>query len=399
MSEDVSIQPSDSTSTGEDVSVQPSDSTSTSNGIPVQPPESTSASEVVPVQSSDDTSMSEDLPAKVPEGTSANEVVPVELSESASEDVPAKAPVDTNTSNEVPVQPLESTSASKDIPVQPPTKPAKTGNRWLNIIKRVLVGVVMVLAVLGLLINVSELVAIWAAYGPARNGVITVSNTVTQALQTADKGLTRVNGYVQTARQTLTQVNTDATQLGDHVKANSPLVTALSQRVDTKLSPIIENVQSTAATIHDSVLKVNSALLAVNRFPGITVPTLNDQLSTVSDRAQQAESAVQDLRVTLANVKAGTVTKAETAVMQITSRIDAPLTRIQSLVNTYQAKGIQAQNRVTSTTNTILTWLLVSAISLTLLIIIISAGLVLLIYICWQYIRHGRFPSLRVVYD
>ena len=385
MSEDVPIQPSDSTSTGEDVSVQPSDSTSTS--------------EAVPVQSSDDTSMSEDVPAKVPEGTSANKVVPVELSESASEDVPAKAPVDTNTSNEVPVQPLESTSASKDIPVKPPTKPVKAGNRWLDIIKRVLVGVVMVLAVLGLLVNVSELVTVWAAYGPARNGVITVSNTVTQALQTANKGLTRVNGYVLTARQTLTQVNNQATQLGNKAKANSPLATALSQRVDTKLAPIVENVQTTAASIHDAVLKVNSALLAVNRFPGVTVPTLSDQLSTVSDRAQQAESAVQDLRVTLANIKAGAVTKAETAVMQITARIDAPLARIQALVNTYQAKAVQAQDRVSSTTNTIFTWLLVTAISLTLLIIIISAGLVLLIYVCWQYIRHGRFPSLRVVYD
>jgi len=108
---------------------------------------------------------------------------------------------------------------------------------------------------------------------------------------------------------------------------------------------------------------------------------------------------VQDLRVTLSNIKAGAVTKAETAVMQITSRIDAPLARIQSLVNTYQAKAVQAQDRVSSTTNTILTLLLVTAVSLTLLLIIFSAGLVLLIYVCWQYIRHGRFPSLRVVYD
>jgi len=288
---------------------------------------------------------------------------------------------------------------SEDVSLKPSTKPAKAGNRWLDIIKRVLVGVVMVLAVLGLIVNGLTLVGIWAAYGPARSGVTDVSNTVTQALQVANNGLTRVNGYVQTGRQTLTQVNDQATQLGDRVQASSPLVTALSQRVDTKLSPILENVQTTAAAIHDAVLKVNSALLALNRFPGVTVPTLSDQLSSTSDRAQEAESAVQDLRVTLANIKAGTVTKAETAVMQITARIDGPLARIQSLVNTYKAKAVQAQDRVSSTTNTILTLLLVTAVSLTLLLIIFSAGLVLLIYVCWQYIRKGRFPSLRVVND
>ena len=288
---------------------------------------------------------------------------------------------------------------SEDVSLKPSTKTAKAGKRWLDIIKRILVGVVMVLAVLGLLVNVSVLVGIWAAYGPARSGVTDVSNTLTQSLQVANKGLTRVNGYVQTARQTVAQVNDVATQMGDRVQTSSPLITALSQRVDTKLAPVLEQAQTTAAAIHDAVLKVNSALLALNRFPGVTLPTLSNQLGTVSDRAQEAESAVQDLRVTLSNIKAGAVTKAETAVMQITSRIDGPLARIQALVNTYQAKAVQAQDRVSSTTNTILTLLLVTAVSLTLLLIIFSAGLVLLIYVCWQYIRHGRFPSLRVVYD
>ena len=202
---------------------------------------------------------------------------------------------------------------------------------------------------------------------------------------------------MQTGRQTLTQVNTEAVQLGDRAKTNSPVITALSQRVDTKLAPVLEQAQTTAATIHDATLKVNGALVALNRFPGVTVPTMSDQLSAVSDRAQEAVSAMQDLRVTLANIKAGTVTKAETAVMQITARIDAPLARIQSLVTTYQARVAQAQDRVSSTTNTILTWLLVTAISLTLLCIIVAVALLLLIYVCWQYIRHGRFPSLRVV--
>jgi len=281
--------------------------------------------------------------------------------------------------------------------VQSPAKTAQAGHRWLDIIKRILVGVVLVLAMVGLLVNVSGLVGVWAAYGPARNSVTDVSNTLTQALQVADKGLTRANGYVQTGRQTVAQLNTLATQLGDRTQTNSPLITTLSQRVDTKLAPVLEQAQTTAASIHDATLKVNGAFVTLNRFPGVTVPTLSDQLSAVSDRAQEAVSAMQDLRVTLANIKAGTVTKAQTAVMQITARIDAPLARIQSLINTYQAKVANAQDRVTSTTNSILTLLLVTAIALTLLSIIIAAALLLLIYVCWQYIRHGHFPSLRVV--
>ena len=317
--------------------------------------------------------MSEDLPIQPSEGTSV------------SEDVPAKTP--------------EGTSMSENVPVKSPAKTAKAGNRWLDIIKRILVGVVMVLTLVGLIVNISALVGVWAAYGPARNSVITVSNSLVQSLQVADKGLTRANGYVQTARQTLTDVNNTATQLGDHASTNSPLITALSQRIDTKLAPVLRQAQTTASSIHDAVLKVNGALLALNRFPGVTVPTLSDQLTAISDRAQDAQSAAQDLRVTLANIKAGVVTKAETTIKQVTARIDAPLARIQSLVSTYQAKVANVQDRVTSTMNTALTWLLITAIALTILSLIVTAALLLLFLICLQYIIHGRFPSLRVTYD
>jgi hypothetical protein len=288
---------------------------------------------------------------------------------------------------------------SEDISVKSPAKPAKASNRWLDITRRILVGVVLVLTLVGLIVVMAQLVGVWVAYGPARNSVITVSNTLIQGLQVADKGLTRANGYVTTARQALTDVNNTATQLGDRAKTNSPLITGLSQRVDTKLAPVLEKAQTTASSIHDATLKVNGALEVLNRFPGIPVPTLNNQLTAISDRAQEAQSAAQDLRVTLANIKAGAVTKAETAVKQVTARIDAPLAKIQSLVTTYQTKVANAQDRVTSNTNTILTWLLVTAIALTILFIVFAAALLLLFLFCLQFIIHGRFPSLRVVYD
>ncbi len=281
--------------------------------------------------------------------------------------------------------------------VRAPAKHTPAGHRWLDIVKRILVGIVLVLTLVGLLIDVAELVGVWAAYGPARDGVTAVSNTLQQGFQIADKGLTRADGYVTQARQTLTQVNTLATQLGDRAQTNSPVLTELSQRVETKLAPVLEQAQTTASNIHDAALKVNGALVALNRFPNVTVPTFSDQLIAISNRAQEAQSAMQDLRTTLANVKAGVVTKAETAVMKITARIDAPLAKIQALINTYQAKVINAQNRLPSTTNQILTLLLVTAISLTILFIIIAAALLLLFLVCLQFVIHGRFPSLRVV--
>ncbi|HEX6551655.1 MAG TPA: hypothetical protein VF026_02750 [Ktedonobacteraceae bacterium] len=273
---------------------------------------------------------------------------------------------------------------------------SKAGKRWLNIATRVLVAVIMVIAVVGFIGNVAGLVGVWVVRAPAHSSVTDVTATTTHSLGIVDNGLTRVNTQVQDARQTITQVNNEAANLGDHIQANSPLVTRLSQLVDNTLAPRIENARATASTIHDAVVSFNGVLVALNRLPATTAPRLNDEIGSVSVRAQEAQAAVQDMRATLAAIKAGTVTKAEAAVTQLTSRIDAALARIQAIVNKYQAKVTDTQTRITSASNTLLLLIDVLVVSLTLLFIIYAAGLVLLMYFCWLYVRTGRFPSLRV---
>lgn len=277
------------------------------------------------------------------------------------------------------------------------SKQSETGKHWLHIAARILVAVLMVIAALGFILSLSGVVGVWIVRAPIRADVTNVTTTVTHALDTVDKGLARVNTQVQNARDILTQVNGAATKLGIRIQANSPLVTKLSQLVDTSLAPAIEKASTTAATVHDAVVSVNSALVALNSITGASVPALNSALAAVSQRAQDAQAAVQDLRVTLANLKTGLVTKAQDAVTNVLSRIDAALARIQATVNTYQAKVKSIEEQITKSSNNILLLFDVSAVSLTILLIIFLAGLVLLEYICWQFVRTGHFPSLRVV--
>jgi len=104
------------------------------------------------------------------------------------------------------------------------------------------------------------------------------------------------------------------------------------------------------------------------------------------------------MRTSLTDVKAGLVTTVVAAVTQRTARIDAALARIQGMVNTYQATVTRTQNRVTATSNAILLLIDVGVVSLTLLFIIFAVGLALLVWVCWQFVRTGHFPSLRVAY-
>ena len=271
------------------------------------------------------------------------------------------------------------------------------GGHWLDLTKRILVGILMVLAAVGLIVNMAGLVGVWIAHGPARSDVTNVAGRMTHALGTVDNGLTRVNTLVQDAQTTVTQVNNEAAQLSDRTETNSLVATKLNQLVDNNLAPRIENVGANASAIRDAFVTFNSVVAVVSRLPGVNESPLDAKLSSVSDRAQEARAAVQDLRTTLAGVKGGLVTKAEAVVTQLTSRINTALAQIQAIVNKYQAKVADTQARVTSASNRILTLINLLAVSLTILFIIFALGLVLLIWVCWQYVRTGHFPSLRVV--
>jgi uncharacterized protein YukE len=226
--------------------------------------------------------------------------------------------------------------------------------------------------------------------------VTDVTATLTQALERVDNGLTRVNTRVQDAQQTVTQINNEAANLGNQVQANSPVLNRISQLVDSRLGPRIDDTRSTASNIRNAVIAFNSVLLVLKRLPVTTPPRLDDALSSVSQRAQDAQAAVQDLRVTLEGIRGGLVTKAEAAIALVTARINAALTQLQGIVNKYQTKVTNTHTRVTDASNKLLLLLNVTAVALTILFIIFALGLVLLTFYCWQYVRNARFPSLRV---
>jgi hypothetical protein len=277
-----------------------------------------------------------------------------------------------------------------------PLKTSKAGKRWLDIAKRILVAVIIFIAAVGLIANVAGLVGVWSARAPASSAVTDVAAKMTHAPDTVDTGLAHVNNQVQAARQIRTQVNDAAAKLGNRIEASSPLVTGLSQQVDNNLAPRIENVRMTSVAVHDAVVNVNSALAVLNRIPGVSMPALPDELGSVSVHAQEAQTDVQDLRVTLAGMKAGLVARGEAAVTELTTSIDAALARIQAIVNKYQATVTSMLARISTTSNTLHLLINVLTVALTILFVIFAVGLVLLVYAYWKYVRTGRFPSLRV---
>jgi len=63
------------------------------------------------------------------------------------------------------------------------SKPSKKGRRWLNIVGRILVALLMLFALLGFIISVAGIAGVWYARSNARNVVIDITNVTMKTLR------------------------------------------------------------------------------------------------------------------------------------------------------------------------------------------------------------------------
>jgi hypothetical protein len=146
----------------------------------------------------------------------------------------------------------------------------------------------------------------------------------------------------------------------------------------------------------DAVASVNAALETLDSFGFVNVPTLGDELITVSERVDAAQTDVQELRAALEEAKTAASGNLVAALTARTMKLDNRLAQIKSTAVKFQATVEQKQQQVADLSRTVLRAINLLVLSLSVLFLVVTAGQVLLIYVCWQYVRRGRFPLLRV---
>jgi hypothetical protein len=154
-----------------------------------------------------------------------------------------------------------------------------------------------------------------------------------------------------------------------------------------------------AAALRDGVVSVNAALETLNTLGFIRVPTLSDKVSVVSERVDAIQSDVQELRLAIDDGTAGASANLVSAVVERTMKIDNLLMQIKSTTVQYQAAVTQKKQQVTDLSRKLVRAINLTVLLLTALLLVVAAGQVLLIYVCWQYVRQGRFPLLQVLVD
>ena len=136
---------------------------------------------------------------------------------------------------------------------------------------------------------------------------------------------------------------------------------------------------------------------SVNAAGFVNVPTLGDELSTVSERVDAAQTDVQELRAALEEATTAASANLVAALTARTMKLDKRLAQIRSIAAKFQATVEQKQQQLADLSHTVLRAINLLVLSLTALFLVVAVGQVLLICVCWEYVRSGRFTLLHGV--
>jgi len=166
-----------------------------------------------------------------------------------------------------------------------------------------------------------------------------------------DAGVGRVDDLLGKSRTEVRQAAETIAEVGGQTLANSPVLTALNERLETSLAPRMVQMQQALAPVRDALGKVSNAVTLVSSMPGTAeraprLAALDDALNRIEEMSADATQLRSTLRA-LAGAQNGGVTPETVATLnKLTQRIDTRLGEVQTNVQALRAEVKALQERV-----------------------------------------------------
>ena len=130
---------------------------------------------------------------------------------------------------------------------------------------------ILVMAVLVIVLSLGGIVGAWGISSAVSNVTLNVISAVQTGVKIVATAASRVDALVQTARSEVQQASETITIAAGNLQENRPVLTALSDRLETRLGPTVDKIQEAAAPVHDALVSVSSAVIAPSRSPACSM--------------------------------------------------------------------------------------------------------------------------------
>jgi chromosome segregation ATPase len=160
-----------------------------------------------------------------------------------------------------------------------------------------------------------------------------------------------VNDLIVTSRTEVQQASETIAATGAQAQANSPVLNALNERLETNLAPRIAKMQQVLAPVRDALGNVGNAVSLLSSLPMMAdraprLAALDDAFNRLEELSADATQLHSTLRA-LAATQQGDVTAQTVATLNgLTQRIDTRLGEVQANVQGVRADIAALQLRL-----------------------------------------------------
>ena len=257
-------------------------------------------------------------------------------------------------------------------------------------LKRILSVIVMVVSVLMLVLSLLGIFGVWYIRPQLTSDLMTLAAEAETLTTNMISKMEQIDTVLTSTQEQVVSVEQDLETFGSDVEENRPLATAISDRLDFGVLPLLESTRDLIANILEGVDSLNSKIAALNALPFVSVPSAElERIENLSQTLDDLHIQAQDLRTTMeqrrSEIIQGTVTTLTTPTSQLISKLDEMQTRTS---NFNQRLGT-LQDKLSNFKSSIGGWLAWIAILVTVLLLWFIFSQVVLFLLGWRYFSSG----------
>jgi phage shock protein A len=221
----------------------------------------------------------------------------------------------------------------------------------MSILKKTIRVAAIGLAVLFIGLSLFGIFGAWFVDRKTTDVVLKVFGVIETGVGVVNAGVGRVDDLIAKSRTEVRQASETIAAAGAQAQANSPVLNALNERLETSLAPRIAQMQQVLAPVRDAVGTVANAVSLVNSLPMMKdraprLAALDDALNRLQELSADAIQLRGTLRALVAGQNRDITAETVATLNRLTQRIDTRLGEVQANVDGVQADIAALQARL-----------------------------------------------------
>jgi hypothetical protein len=265
----------------------------------------------------------------------------------------------------------------------------------MPIIEKTIRFAAIALAVLFIGLSLLGIFGAWFVDGKATDVALKGFGLIEVGVGVVDAGVGRVDDLIATSRTEVRQASETITAAGAQAQANSPVLNALNERLETSLAPRIAQMQQVLVPVRDAMGTVGNAVSLLNSLPMMAdraprLAALDDTFNRLEGLSADATQLRGTLRALVVEQKSDIAPETVAALKKLTQRIDTQLGEAQANVQAVRADVAALKDRLDKRKSRLLFVFNLLALLSTLMLAWILYTQVVVIQHHWARVRPTR---------